>query len=113
MAEYEPRPAIKARLAADRKVVGISLQGSEETSAALELVEETMPDAKVSDHNCFFKIEREGGLEFDMKELGEILGREISVHDFLVNMASYYGRMEVSEGKLRIHAEILPARFRD
>jgi len=113
MAEFQPRADLEARMSADRDVVGISLQGSEETSAALELIAEEMPDATVSDHDCFFKIERRGGLEFDMEKLGDILGRDITVADFLVNMSSYYGRMEVSDGKLQIHAEILPERFRD
>lgn len=113
MAEYQPRDSVKARMAADRDMVGISLQGSEETTAALSLVEQEMPDAKVTDNDCYYKIERRGKLEFDMEKLGDILGRDITVPDFLVNMSTYYGRIEVSDGKLQIHSEILPERFRD
>jgi len=95
-----------------RDTVGISLQGSEETTAALELVRNTMPDAKVTDKDCFYKIERDKLLEFDMKTLGEILGRPITVPEFLVNMSTYYGRIVINEGILQIHSDILPARFR-
>src|SRR5262245_4972158 len=101
------------RMTEARDTVGISLQGSEETHAALELVRAEMPDARISDHDCFYKIEREGLLEFDMKKLGEILGRPITVPEFLVNMSTYYGRIVINDGLLQIHAEILPARFRD
>jgi propane monooxygenase coupling protein len=96
-----------------RDTVGISLIVSEEAKAAVDMVHDEMPDARVDDHDCYFKIEREGLLEFDMANLSERLGREISVHDFLVNMTSYYGRIVVSDGLVHIHAEILPERFRD
>lgn len=95
-----------------RETVGISLMGSEEARAALELVRLEMPDAKVTDNDCFYKIERDGLLELDMKKLGEILGRPITVSEFLVSMSTYYGRMVINDGLLQIHSDILPARFR-
>ncbi len=48
-----------------------------------------------------------------MAKLSERLGRDITVHDFLVNMTSYYGRIVVNDGLVQIHSEILPDRFRD
>lgn len=100
-------------LVKERDTVGISLIGSEEAKAAVELVRDEMPDARIGDHDCYYKIERDGLLEFDMAQLSERLGRQITVHDFLVNMTSYYGRIVVQDGLLRIHSEILPERFRD
>jgi alkene monooxygenase coupling protein len=47
-----------------------------------------------------------------MAELSDRLGRAYTVHDFLVNMTSYYGRIVVSDDAVEIHAEILPERFR-
>jgi alkene monooxygenase coupling protein len=96
-----------------RDTVGISLIGSVETAAAIEMVAEEMPDAKISDNDCFYKIEREGLLSFDMADLSERLGRDYTVHDFLVNMTSYYGRIVVSDAAVEIYADILPVRFRD
>lgn len=100
------------RMTDARETVGISLMGSEETHAALALVRAEMPDAIITDHACFYKIERERLLELDMAKLGEQLGRPITVHEFLVNMASYYGRIVINDGILQIHSDILPARFR-
>lgn len=96
-----------------RDTVGISLIGSAETTVAVEMVAEEMPDAKITDNDCFFKIERDGLLRFDMADLAERIGRSYSVHDFLVNMTSYYGRIVVSDAAVEIYADILPERFRD
>lgn len=95
-----------------RETIGISLMGSEETLAALALVRAEMPDAKITDNDCFYKIERERLLELDMAKLGELLGRPITVPEFLVNVSSYYGRIVINDGILQIHSDILPARFR-
>lgn len=96
-----------------RDTIGISLIGSEETAVAVELVQEEFPDAKITDNDCYFKVERDGILVFDMQKLSERLGRELATHDFLVNMTSYYGRIVVNDGVVEIHAEILPDRFKD
>jgi len=104
--------AASPRMTEVRDMIGISLMGSEETHAALELVRSSMPDATITDHDCFYKIERERLIELDMAKLGEILGRPITVAEFLVNMSTYYGRIVINDGTLQIHSEILPARFR-
>jgi propane monooxygenase coupling protein len=96
-----------------RETIGISLIGSEETREAIALIKDEMPDVKVTDNDCFFKVERDELLRFDMEKLSDRLGRPFTVHDFLVNMTSYYGRIVVNEGVVEIHAEILPERFRD
>ena len=96
-----------------RDTVGISLMASADTEAAVEFVRDEMPDAKVSFRDCYYKIERDGTLEFDMEEISDRLGRDIDTDIFLVNMSSYYGRMVVGNGKVQIFSEILPARFRD
>nr|QOE77413.1 alkene monooxygenase coupling protein [Rhodococcus ruber] len=93
--------------------VGISLISSSDTEAAVEHIAETQPDAKIDFRDCFYKIERDGQLSFDMAELSEIAGRDIDTDIFLVNMSTYYGRIVVSDGRVDIYAEIQPARFKD
>jgi propane monooxygenase coupling protein len=93
--------------------VGISLMASVETEAAIAFLRETAPDAMVSFRDCFYKIERPGLLEFDMEAIGEHLGRQFDTDLFLVNMSTYYGRMVVEPGKVRIHTEIQPDRFKE
>jgi propane monooxygenase coupling protein len=93
--------------------VGISLMASAETEAAIAFLRETAPDATVSFRDCFYKIERPGLLDFDMEAIAEHLGRRLDTGLFLVNMSTYYGRIVVEPGKVRIHAEIQPDRFKE
>lgn len=96
-----------------RDMVGISLMGSEEATAAVALVRKEMPNVKIQNRDCYVKIESADLLEFDMAKLSEHLGRPLKVHDFLVNMSTYYGRIVVNDGVVQIHSEILPKRFCD
>lgn len=96
-----------------RRRVGISLMDSSDTQAAVEHVTESQPDASVDFRDCFYKIERDEILSFDMAELSDIAGRDIDTSIFLVNMATYYGRIVVGDGRVDIHADIQPDRFKD
>ncbi len=93
--------------------VGISLMKSDETNATLEYLEENTRDVRVSDRDCYYKIERANKLEFDMEAISDFLGRDLDTDIFLVNMSSYYGRIVVSDGKVEIFSEIKPERFND
>lgn len=93
--------------------VGISLIVSSDTEAAIEHVTETQPDAKIDFRDCFYKVEREGVLSFDMAAVSELAGREIDTDIFLVNMATYYGRIVVGDGRVDIYSDIQPDRFKD
>lgn len=94
------------------RMVGISLMGSDETDAALEVLRRDMPDAEISYRDCYYKVERPEYLCFDMNELSEELGRETPTTIFLVNMASYYGRIVVSDDRVELFAEALPDALR-
>jgi propane monooxygenase coupling protein len=97
--------------AAARDTVGISLMVSAETETAVELIREQLPDARIDFRDCYYKIERDGELTFDMEELSERLGRPVDTDIFLVSMSSYYGRIAVGNGVITISADIRPGRF--
>jgi MmoB/DmpM family len=96
--------------ATPKNTVGISLMASAETEAAIEYVRDTAPDAAISARDCFTKIERRGVLEFDLAAIAERLGRPLDTEMFLVNMSSYYGRIVIEPGWVRIYSEIQPER---
>ena len=98
---------------ASNNSVGISLMKSDETKATLEYLDETSNGVRVSDRDCYYKIERDDKLEFDMEGISDFLGRDLDTDIFLVNMSSYYGRIVVSDGKVEIFSEIKPERFND
>lgn len=95
-----------------RETVGISLMTSADTEAAVALIQDENPNVRVRFRGVYYKIEGEGVLEFDMAKLSERLGRPIDTDIFLVNMSTYYGRMEVSDGLVQIHSDIQPERFK-
>lgn len=88
--------------------VGISLMISGDALAAVEHVTETQPDATIDLRGCFYKITREDRLSFDMAEISLLAGREIDTEIFLVNMATYFGRIVIGDGLIDIYSEIEP-----
>jgi propane monooxygenase coupling protein len=92
--------------------VGMSLMVSDETEAAVAMIREQFPDARIDFRNCFYKIEREVSLSFDMEELSELVGRDVPTDIFLVSMSSYYGRINVSDSKVELFAEAAPEALR-
>ena len=96
-----------------RRTVGLSLMVGEETEAAVDWIKEAYPDTQIKFRDCYYKIERDDVLEFDMPAISELLGRELTTEMFLVSMSTYYGRMVRSNDKIQIFADILPERFKD
>ena len=108
-----PLSAASARPRARSGYVGASLIGSDETEAALELLQRDQPGTEISDRGVYYKVERRGSLTFDMAKLGELLERDIDVPEFLVQLSSYYGRIVVSDGRVELLSDILPTRFQE
>ncbi len=108
-----PQTGAPPRRRAHVGYVGASLIGSDESEAAIALLQHDYPDTEVSDRGVYYKVERKGSLTFDMARLSELLERDIDVPEFLVQLASYYGRIVVSEGKVELLADILPSRFQE
>ena len=96
-----------------RDIVGVSLAGSEEARAAIAVLKAQDPSITVRERGGYYKVERPGSLEFDLPAIARVLGRPLSAYDFLVNVSSYYGRIDVGDELVRIVAEILPGRFAD
>ncbi len=89
-----------------RDRIGVSLMNSAETEAAIAWLRDHCPDASVTFRDCYFKIERDHELQFDLPGISNYLGRELDAETFLVNLSSYYGRITVEENAIRIVAEI-------
>lgn len=94
-----------------RPRVGVCLMVSAETEAAVGLVRDEMPDAAVDFRGPYYKVERDGELDFDMLRLADRLGRDVGTGVFLVSMSSYYGRIVVSDDHVTIYPEIRPERW--
>ncbi len=81
--------------AARNDVSLILMQGSPEAQATVDLLEQDDPELVIADHDTFWKITSPTGhIEVDMRRLSEELGSEISLHQWLVIMSSYIGRVK-------------------
>jgi len=109
----EARQVERVALANKRNRVGISFMVSSDTEAIVELTRQRYPDAKIDVRDCFYKVEREGFLDWNMEDVGERLGRPYDTDLFLVNMSTYYGRIVISDGRVELSSLIIPDRFRD
>lgn len=96
---------------APREIVGVSLMGGEEARAAIAALTEHDPTVQVKERGGYYKVERSGALEFDLAAIARHLGRPLTAYEFLVNVSSFYGRIDVADGFVRVVAEIQPARF--
>lgn len=96
-----------------RNRVGISLMAGADTEAILELTRRKYPDAQIDFRDCFYKVERQGSLDWSMEDVSERVGRPFDTDLFLVNMSSYYGRIVISDGRVQISSEMDPERLLD
>lgn len=71
--------------------VGVELTLGEEAEAVAEAVAETDPDAVITRLPAVLMVESPGRLEIDPARVREHLGRDWSVDDLQVIMASYFG----------------------
>jgi len=71
---------------------GITMNDSVEARAIADLMAEK-PGVTVTHQPALIRIDGEGTLSFDMEEISEILGKEMTVETFEVNTSTHYGRM--------------------
>lgn len=87
--------------------VGMVLMGSEEAEVVIEMLREQRPDLTIRDDGCFYSINGTGNIEIDLKEMSERLGREVTSTAFLIILSSYYGRINIEDGRLGVYAELI------
>ena len=91
-----------------RDTIGVALMNSAETEAVVAWLRNHCPDATVKFRDCYFKIERDHELEFDLAAISDYLGRELDTESFLINLSSYYGRIVIAGSTIRFVADIEP-----
>jgi hypothetical protein len=72
-------------------LVGVELTLGDEADAVAEAVSESDPDAVITRTAAVMLVESPGRLEIDPVRVREHLGRDWSVDDLQVIMASYFG----------------------
>jgi hypothetical protein len=89
-----------------RSVVMVLMKG-DEADATISVIQRDQPDAKFEDHGTFWQIGAQDEIVVDLARVGEELGREIDLGQWLTIMTTYVGRVETEEGVFRITSKML------
>ena len=98
--------AVEARKDRGRAVLVVLMKG-DEADATISVVRDDIPAATIEDHGTFWQIAAQGELVIDLKRVGEELGRDIELGQWLTIMTTYVGRVAVEEGTFRITSDLL------
>ena len=71
---------------------GVTMSDSVDSRAIAELMA-GKPGIRVTYMPAMIRIDGEGKIEFNMDEIGEAIGREMTPHLFEVSTSTHYGRM--------------------
>lgn len=85
---------------------GVTMNDSVEARAIAEHMAEK-PGVTVTYQPALIRIDGEGTLTFDMEEISEILGKDMTVEIFEVNTSTHYGRMvKVDDNTIRLYGNM-------
>lgn len=82
---------------------GVTLSDSMEARVIAEVLS-GKSGVDVAIYPAMIRIDADDRLEFDMKEIGEALGREFDPYLFQVEMSTHYGRMVMLDDKVLLFA---------
>jgi len=89
-----------------RSVLMVLMKG-DEADATISAIRRDQPAATVEEHGTFWQIGAQDELVVDLARVGDELGREIDLGQWLTIMTTYVGRVEVEEGVFRITSQML------
>ena len=85
---------------------GVTMNDSVEARAIAEHMAEK-DGVTVTYQPALIRIDGEGTLTFEMEEISEILGKEMTVETFEVNTSTHYGRMvKVDDNTIRLYGNM-------
>jgi hypothetical protein len=87
--------------------VALVLMKSEEADATIDVMEEDCPDVKIVDHGTYWYLEHPSEIRVEMSRVGEEMGREITLSQWLVVMTTFVGRADPEQDHFRVTSEML------
>lgn len=87
--------------------VALVLMKSEEADATIDVLEADCPDVKIVDHGTYWYLEHPREIRVEMARVGDEMGREITLSQWLVVMTTFVGRADPEEDCFRVTSEML------
>jgi hypothetical protein len=88
------------------KVV-VVLMKSPEADATLDVLREDHPQVEIHDGGPYWQLQHPKEIHVDLLRVGEELGEEIALSEWLVIMSSFVGRVETEPDSFRVTSEML------
>lgn len=85
----------------------IVLMKSEEADATISVLEVDFPDVKIEDHDTYWYLEAPDEIYIDIDSVGEELGRELTLSQWLVIMSTFVGRAAPGDTYFRVTSKML------
>jgi methane monooxygenase regulatory protein B len=92
-----------------RNVV-LVLMKADEMEIAVQWLREAYPEdptLKIEDFGVYYRIDRREELTFDLEQIQELIGRDYSVYDFLVNVSTTIGRAYIAGNVFTITTDLI------
>jgi propane monooxygenase coupling protein len=83
---------------------GVTMNDSVEGRAVARVMERN-PDITVTYFPAIIRIDGRKKLEFDLDEISDVLGHELSPYDFQIEMSTHYGRMVLLDDRVLVFAD--------
>lgn len=87
--------------------VALVLMKSEEADATIDVMEFDYPDVKIVDQGTYWYLEHPAEIYVDMARVGEEMGKDLTLSQWLVVMTTFVGRAAPDEGYFRVTADML------
>lgn len=87
--------------------VALVLMKSEEADATIDVLEVDHPDVKIVDQGTYWYLEHPSEIYVDMARVGEEMGKEITLSNWLVVMTTFVGRAAPEENYFRVTSEMV------
>jgi hypothetical protein len=87
--------------------VALVLQKSEEADATIDVLEADYPNVAIVDHMTYWQIESDDEIYVDMERVGQELGRDITLSEWLVIMTTFVGRAAPGVDHFRVTSKML------
>ncbi len=94
-------------MSGERVEVVLVLMKSPEADATLDVLRADHPDVEIDDKGTYWHLSHPKEIVVDMCKVGEELGEEISLSEWLVVMSSFVGRVETDPSWFRVTTEML------
>ncbi len=87
--------------------VAVVLMKSDEADATIDVLNEDYPDVKVVDQGTYWYLEHPNEIYIDMERVGQEMGKELSLGQWLVVMTTFVGRAAPEENYFKVTSAML------